>query len=278
MFIFKEWEIFCSQIFDLNIRSITALEALTLSKTSEKYLIVKHDVETNVEKALKLAQIENKYAVRATYYVQSYLLKNLNNVETLKKIKDLGHEVTYHYDVLDANSGNYDLAEKEFDETLLLFENFGFEVKTVCPHGNPVMERDGWSSNKDFFRNKKLNVKYSAIADIVINPEKFINHEMIYISDAGFGWKIISDISNNDNKGELEDTKLKGLSNIVALLSNQNKSFIISAHPHRWNRSKTLANVKKNLFFTLRFAVRTLTKIPIMNRVIGKFYYLAKKI
>lgn len=278
MFIFKEWEIFCSQISDLNIRSVTAFEALTLSKTSEKYLIVKHDVETNIEKALKIAQIENKYEVRGTYYVQSYLLKKLKNVEILKKIIDLGHEVTYHYDVLDANSGNYDLAEKEFDETLLLFENSGFDVKTVCPHGNPVMERDGWSSNKDFFRNEKLNEKYSSIADIVINPEKFINHEMIYISDAGFGWKIISDISNNDNMGEAEDKKLKGLSNIVSLLSDENKSFIISAHPHRWNSSKTLAYVKKNLFFTLRFAVRTLTKIPIMNKIIGKFYYLAKKI
>jgi len=278
MFIFKKWDIFCSQISDLNIKCVTAVEALTLSQTPERYIIVKHDVETNVEKALKLAEIENKYAIRATYYVQSYLLKNLSNVETLKKIKALGHEVTYHYDVLDSNNGNYDLAEKEFDETLLMFKEFGFEVKTVCPHGNPVMERDGWSSNKDLFRNEKLNKKYSAIADIVINPEKFINNEMVYISDAGFGWKIISDISNNDNEGVQKDIKLGGLSNIVDLFADGNKIFIISAHPHRWNSSKTLAHIKKNVFFTLRYSVRTLTKIPIMNKIIGKFYYLAKKI
>ena len=277
MFVYKEWDFFCSTIFNLNLKAITALEALTLSKTSEKYLIIKHDVETNVEKALMLAQIENKFSIRATYYVQSYLLNDNKNIKVLKEIKNLGHEVTYHYDVLDANNGDYDLAEKEFDKTLLQFENQGFKVETVCPHGNPVMERFGWSSNKDFFRNEKLNIKYSAIADIVINPEKFINNEMIYISDGGFGWKIISDISNNDNK-KGGDTKLKGLSNIVALLSDENKSFIISAHPHRWNSSKTLAYVKKNLFFILRFAVRTLTKIPIMNKVLGKFYYLAKKI
>jgi len=278
MFIFKEWEVFCSQIFDLNIKCVTAVEALSVSKTLERYVIIKHDVETNVGKALKLAQIENKYQLRATYYVQSYLLKDLSNVEILKKIKALGHEVTYHYDVLDSNNGNYELAEIEFDETLLRFKKLGFDVKTVCPHGNPVKERDGWSSNKDFFRNKRLNKKYAMIADIVINPEKFINSEMVYISDAGFGWKIISDISNNDNDGPINDAKLDGLSNVVNLFADVNKTFIISAHPHRWNNNKTLAHIKKNVFFTLRYTVRTLTKIPIMNRIIGKFYYLAKKI
>ncbi len=278
MFIFKEWELFCSQIVDLSIKCVTAEEALSFSKTSERYIIIKHDVETSVGKALKLAQIENKYQLRATYYVQSYLLKDLSNVEKLKKIKTLGHEVTYHYDVLDSNDGNYDLAEIEFDETLLRFKKLGFDVKTVCPHGNPVKERDGWSSNKDFFRNKRLNKKYAMIADIVINPEKFINSEMVYISDAGFGWKIISDITNNDTESVQNDMKLDGLDKVVGLLSEVNKTYIISAHPHRWNSNKTLAHINKNMFFTLRYIVRTLIKIPIMNRIIGKFYYLAKKI
>ena len=88
MFVYKEWEFFCSSIFNLNLKGITALEALTLSKTSEKYLIIKHDVETNVEKALMLAQIENKFSIRATYYVQSYLLNDNKNIKFLKEIKN----------------------------------------------------------------------------------------------------------------------------------------------------------------------------------------------
>ena len=279
MFVYKEWEFFCSAIFKLNLNAITAKEALKLSKTSEKYLIIKHDVETNVDKALKLALIENKFAIKATYYVQSYLLNDNKNIEVLKKIKKLGHEVTYHYDVLDANKGNYTLAEKEFDITLMRFEEQGFKVETVCPHGNPVMERTGWSSNKDFFRNKKLNSKYSNISDIVINPEKFINSEMVYISDAGFGWKIISDISNNDKAGTVKDKKIEGLKDVVDILSfNNNITLIISAHPHRWNSNEVFASFKKNLFFSLKFTVQKLTKIPFMNKLIGKFYYLAKKI
>ena len=208
MFVYKDWEIFCLKIKKLGIKSITAFDALKYSKTKENYVIIKHDVETNVKKALKLAYIENKFGLKATYYVQSYLLENEDNTRNLKKILNLGHEVTYHYDVLDSNNGNFQDAQIEFDKTLIEFEKLGMKVKTVCPHGNPVKKRSGWSSNKDFFRNKFIKTRYFEIADIVVNTEKFINNELIYISDAGFEWKKITDISNNDNI-ESKDEKLK---------------------------------------------------------------------
>ena len=277
MFVYKEWERFCSKIYNLDVKCATAYEALELSKFPDQYVIIKHDVETNVEKALKLASIENKYNIRATYYVQSYLIESIKNIKLLKEIHKLGHEVTYHYDTLDSNNGDFKLAELEFDKTLMKFKNLGMEVKTVCPHGNPIKERSGWSSNKDFFRNEVLNSKYSEIADIVINPEKFINKEMIYISDAGFGWKRIADISNND-KNKSEDKELKGLNDVINLIQDKSKSLIISAHPHRWGKYEISAFFHRNVFFTLRSTVRILTKIPFLNKFISKFYYLAKKI
>jgi hypothetical protein len=277
MFVYREWERFCSKIYNLNVKCVTAYEALELSKFPDQYVIIKHDVETNVEKALKLASIENKYNIRSTYYVQSYLIESIKNIKLLKEIHKLGHEVTYHYDTLDSNNGDFKLAELEFDKTLLKFKNLGMEVKTVCPHGNPIKERSGWSSNKDFFRNEALNSKYSEIADIVINPEKFINKEMIYVSDAGFGWKRITDISNND-KNKSEDKELKGLNDVINLIQDKNKSLIISAHPHRWGKYKISAFFHRNVFFTLRSTARILTKIPFLNKFISKFYYLAKKI
>jgi|TARA_B110000908_G_C10140209_1_gene396418 hypothetical protein len=277
MFIYKEWEIFCSKIKKLGIKSVTAFEALEYSKSKENYVIIKHDVETNAKKALKLAIIENKYDLKATYYVQSYLIENEDNIKILKKISRLGHEVTYHYDVLDSNNGNFSNAEIEFDETLIKFENLGMKVKTVCPHGNPVKKRSGWSSNKDFFRNKFINSKYFEIVDIVINPEKFINNELIYISDAGFGWKKITDISNNDHS-QSKDEKLKNLNSVVNLIQDRSKTIIISAHPHRWGKFKATAFLHRTIFFTLRITVRILTKVSFFKKIISKFYYLAKKI
>ena len=277
MFVYREWENFCSKIHNLNFNCITAFDALEVSKSSMHYAIIKHDVETNIEKALQLAIIENKYQINSTYYVQSYLIESEKNIKLLKRISELGHEVTFHYDVLDSNNGNYKLAELEFDKILSKFESLGMKVKTVCPHGNPVKERHGWSSNKDFFRNKKLNKKYAEIADIVVNPEKFINKEMIYISDAGYGWKKISNISSND-KDQSIDEKIDGLDNIISLIKEGSKTVIISAHPHRWRRFAFFAFINKNIFFILRYITKKLIKINILNKIISKFYYLAKKI
>lgn len=278
MFIYKNWERFCSDVSKLGIETYTALEALSISSENRNYIIIKHDVETSVQKALIIAEIENKYNIKTTYYVQSYLLDSRDNLEFLKRIKSLGHEITYHYDVLDSNRGDWKLAISEFNSTLVKFEENGFEVKTVCPHGNPVMQRDGWSSNKDFFRNEDVKNLYPEVSDIVINPEKFGTTNFSYVSDAGYGWKIIADISNNDKGFFIKDKEIKNLDELVQLISKNEKSFIISAHPHRWRKYGAIVSIIKISFFLLRFIVLTLMKIPFLNKFIGKFYYLAKKI
>lgn len=277
MFVYKEWDRFCSKLKNKNINCLTAFNAIEAAKTNLNYIIIKHDVETNVKKALKIAQIENKYNIKSTFYVQSYLINTHRNVKLLKKICSLGHEVTYHYDVLDSNKGNYDLAIMEFEKTVLKFNKLFQPVKTVCPHGNPVMKRNGWSSNKDFFRNKKIKKKFSHIKDIVINPEKFINKELAYISDAGFDWKLITSISENDRDLSVNKS-LNNLDNVFTLIDDETKSVILSSHPHRWVQSKNIAKLKKYVFFAIRSLTLKLVKIPILKTLLGKFYYLAKKI
>ena len=278
MFVYKNWEFFCSKIKELEIKTYTAAEAILASKQNNRFVIIKHDVETNVNKALIIAQIENKFDIKTTFYVQSYLLNSIKNIRILKEIQALGHEVTYHYDVLDSNSGNWDLAISEFNSNIVKFKENGFEIKTVCPHGNPVMSRDGWNSNKDFFRNEEIANYYPNIYDIVISPEKFGKKDVCYVSDAGYGWKIISNISNNDRESNITDHSIENINKLIELILQNKNCFIISTHPHRWRRYSFTVYIIKALFFILRFIVRKLTKITFINKLISKFYYLAKKI
>jgi len=275
MFIYKNWDKFCSKLV-LQTKCITSTEALSIDGSFD-YVVIKHDVETNVQKALNLAVIENKYGISATYYVQLYLLESKDNISILKKIQSLGHEVTYHYDVLDANNGDWIKAEHEFVYALDKFAKNGFEVRTVCPHGNPVKERVGWNSNKDFFRNKIIREKYNYITDIVLDVNKFGKEKLSYISDAGYGWKLISDISNNDKAGTVPDVELNNLDSVLELVKS-GETLIISSHPHRWYSNGTEVMFRVYLFKSLRFTVNTITKIPLMNKVLSRFYFLAKKI
>lgn len=277
MFLYKQWDKFCQNLKNRGIISTPASTLLKL-KADEPFVVLKHDVETNPKKALRLAQIESKYSHKGSYYVQAYLLKNSKSVSILKKIQDLGHEVSYHHDVMDSNKGNLIKAKEEFCKNVETFKRHGFNVETVCQHGNPVIERKGYSSNRDFFRDHSIEQLFDNISDIMVNFKTKMNADYIYISDAGYGWKIIYDPENNDIVDSSEkDINLCDLDEVLKLIGNQNP-VIVSTHPHRWNNNIAIAKFKNITFKFIKFSAKCISKIPFINKLMGKFYFLAKKI
>ncbi|MBA6364329.1 hypothetical protein H4J56_03415 [Colwellia sp. BRX8-4] len=241
---------------------------------TEIWISIKHDVETNVERAYQIAVIEARYSIRATYFVQSDLLEG--NKALLHSIAKLGHEVTYHYDVLDANTGDMKLAIDEFAETVIKFEDAGFPVTSVCPHGNPLMNRNGWNSNKDFFRDTKVASHFSNIFDLVVQGKEKIKSDYKYVSDAGFGFKVITDIVGNDQNPS-QDVAIANIDELTNL-TQSNGSVIISTHPHRWVNSSFLASFAKARFIIIRRVALLASKSKILKKIMSKFYFLAKKI
>jgi hypothetical protein len=270
MFIYSYWDEICKEL-STNFNIIKAEEILNNLET-KKWLVVKHDVETDVLKALNLAKIENKHGIKATYYVQADLLKK--NEKYLQEIASLGHEVTYHYDVLDSCDGDYTKASKEFKKYLDEFSKLGFKVKTVCPHGNPIKIRNGWSSNKDFFKNKKVNVVFSNILDIVVHLPSILKKEYAYISDAGYSFKKIVNIYDNDknNKGDIELGK-----NLISIMQELNH-IILSTHPHRWESNSFNFVFKVGIFKLIRYIAKKLASIHFLKKIMSKYYYLAKRV
>jgi hypothetical protein len=272
MFIYSVWDSICLEISQ-KYKTITISDILKYDKDTN-WIAIKHDVETNVSKALSLAQIENKYNIKATYYIQADLVDA--NYKILQEIQSLGHEVTYHYDVLDANGGDIKKSIEDFKSNMKLFKKYGFKVATVCPHGNPVMIRDGWNSNKDFFRNKEVQSLFPDILDMVVQLPIKLYYNYTYISDAGYGFKQISNISNNDIKND-GDIDIKDSKELLDIISS-NSNVILSTHPHRWEKNALKFILNIYIFKVLRVVARTVSKIPILKNIISRYYYLAKKI
>lgn len=275
IFVYRKWEEICRRLKEKGLQSIPACE---VKSDSGNYVVLKHDVETDVQRAHKIAQIEKKYGHRGSYYVQAYLLSNNKNVELLFEMQQMGHEVSYHYDVLDYCKGNMEKADVEFEKNLNLFRSKGLRVVTVCQHGNPIIERNGYSSNRDFFRNSSIRVKYIDIADIMVNFKEKFSTDYLYFSDAGRMFKLIydpinNDIINSDDKNILFDSVDELLNGLDKEIGN-----IISIHPHRWMQSATLYLCTKWTFKVLKTAAKIMAKIPAFNRLMSKYYYLAKKI
>lgn len=275
-FLYKEWETFCRELDKKNIHSITAEKVF--EGNNDVYLVLKHDVETKPQKALRMAQIEARYSHYGTYYFQAYLL-NKKNEKIIKSISDLGHEVSYHYDVLDACKGNIDKAIIEFERNKNIFEKYGYPIKTVCQHGNPIVKRTGYTSNRDFFRNEKVQQKYSGMADIMVNFKQKASTEYDYISDAGMGFKWIFDPINNDvTPSDNKNVAIGNLDNIIKFMEENKRSVFISIHPHRWTKNAFGAAMKNFCFKTIRYVAKILCRIPFMKKLMEKYYYLAKKL
>lgn len=273
IFLYKYWDQFCRELEEEAIVSIPARE---VNGTMASFLVLKHDIENTVPRAFKLADIEHKYGHRGSYYVHAYLLDDPKNIELLKKMQGMGHEISYHYDVMDSSHGNIDKAVVEFEKNRKRFEELGFHIETVCQHGNPVVERVGYTSNRDFFRNKKIQEVYPTIADIMVDYKTKYQTDYTYYSDAGRRFNLIFDPINNDVVNS--DDKNTAYEDLNELLTALDSKAIISTHPHRWTDSAASYMVKEIIFKIVKSCAKVMMKVPVLKKIMSRYYYLAKKI
>ena len=276
MLLYRRWEAFCKTLQEKKISSTTAAAVLA-GKAKEPFTVLKHDVETNVKKAYAIAKIEHRYGHCGSYYVQAYLLRSPKNVALLQKMQAMGHEITYHYDVLDFAKGDMTLAMAEYAKNLALFEENGFAVKTVCQHGNPVVERVGYTSNRDFFRSDRVQALYPTVADVMVDLKRKAATDYTYYSDAGRRFKMIFDPLEND-RVDSEDKNVP-FEDLGALLMHcEGRNAIISMHPHRWGRSAVCSVARTCIFRVIRACAKLAMKVPILKKFMSRYYHLAKKL
>ena len=275
IFLYKKWNDFCRE---LSLRGRKSIPAREVSRSNNKYIVLKHDVENNVSRAYKMAKIESNYGHRGSFYVQAHLMKDPKNVKLLSQMKEMGHEVSYHYDVMDSNKGNIRDAITEFAHNKQVFESYGFEINTVCQHGNPIIERVGYTSNRDFFRNDDVRKMYSNIVDIMVNFKEQANTDYTYYSDAGRKFKMIYDPINNDIVNSDDKNIVYNDLNALLFAIEKGENCIVSTHPHRWASTAVPYLAKFYLFQMIKWVAKILVKIPAFKKVMSRYYYLAKKI
>ena len=160
---------------------------------------------------------------------------------------------------------------------MAVFKKCGFSPKTLCQHGNPVVQRVGYTSNRDFFRNEKIRAIYPTLSDIMVNFKEVAAVDYTYFSDAGRKFKLIFDPINNDVINS--DDKNLPFDDVYALYPYiEDGNCIISMHPHRWTKSAFVYVAKTFVFKAIRFVAKILIKIPFLEKLFSKYYYLAKKL
>lgn len=147
------------------------------SPNEGKTVVLRHDVDELAWNALKMAQLEHKHGIRATYFFR--IVKQSNVPDVIKQIVTLGHEVGYHYEDLALAQGDEAKAIASFEKNLEYFRKY-YPVKSVCMHGSSTSIYD----NRLLWKNHSLG-EFGLVGE----PYLSIDFEKVfYLTDTGYAW------------------------------------------------------------------------------------------
>jgi len=167
------------------------------------YLILRHDIDISLPAALKMAQIERDLGVKSTYFVlfssEFYNVLEADNVDILRQVLKLGHEIGLHY-----HPAQYRLYNQKPKKTLeieieLLEHLVGRKIYGIARHG--PWDRDPFAGIKKY-----------------INANHPYLRGDLFVHESGRAW-----------------SPLHGL---VNLLNNPPKRVQLLTHPENWQEDK----------------------------------------
>jgi hypothetical protein len=218
----------CTTIVESDYTTLTFNRYFSSNSLPDKFVIIRHDVDRKPEQALKMAQIEKDLRITSTYYFRK--TSRVFKPDIIKAIIDLGHEIGYHYEVLDQAKGDFEKGMRIFEQELKDFRKI-CDVKTICMHGNPLSRwynRDLWKRYdfRDF--------------GIIGEPYLSIDYKNIfYLTDTGRNWNSrfsMKDIVNTNVNNTVKETN--STDDVIRKIKKGNIEHIcIVAHPERWRDS-----------------------------------------
>ncbi len=140
-------------------------------------IILRHDVDARKLHSLQFAHIQHEFSITGTYYFR--MIRQSYDVELVREIEGMGHEIGYHYEDMDFANGDPKKAIELFEKNLNKLRTVA-NVKTVCMHGSPLSRYD----------NRSLWKHYD-YRDFGIIAEPYFDvdfRKVFYLTDTGRRW------------------------------------------------------------------------------------------
>ncbi len=213
--------------------TVTDSQCKDLLDKNLKFIILRHDVELQFERAWEMAKVENDLGGVGTYYIR--LLPNHYNREIVKKLYEFGNEIGYHYDDVAACHGNHKKAFERFNKNLSSLRTIA-PVNTISMDGSPLSKYD----NRDIWKKydyKQLGIIAEPYFDIDFN-------DLYYITDTGRKWDghlvNVRDKATKDNpltNPEFLKLRYHSTQDIIDAVNAGTfpKKAMLNFHPQRWH-------------------------------------------
>ncbi len=131
---------YVSIINKLRAYGYTPIRFCDVSDKIDNPVIIRHDVDLDLQKAVELAVYEKEEMISSTYFVlitsDYYNIFSRNNIKNVKNLMKLGHEIGLHFDVTvyEDNMAIDCLVEKVIKEIRLLEDIIEKGVKSISWH------------------------------------------------------------------------------------------------------------------------------------------------
>ncbi len=104
-----------------------------------RHLLLRHDVDMCLRRAVRLAEVEAELGVSASYFIlvntEMYNIGSNAGRQSLRRLLDLGHEVGLHFDAAHVRENDLDTLTREVDrESSILEMQMGHPVRVVTFH------------------------------------------------------------------------------------------------------------------------------------------------
>jgi hypothetical protein len=191
-FRFADLERNFTEVLENGYRVIACEEYLAhrRERRTERVLVNRVDIDVSCKKARRLARIFNALGIRASFFVrlhaEEYNPFAFENYRCLKYIRDSGHEIGYHSEVMDEAAIWDESAEACLRRDVdVLGKMLGVVVRGIASHGGMT-----GINNLDFWRDRKpsdFGLLYEAYDS---QPEFGLFHNSLYVSDSEWTqWK-----------------------------------------------------------------------------------------
>ncbi len=163
--------------------------------TVRKFVLWRHDCDYSINKAYKLAKIENKLNVKGTYFLNPhcrfYNIFEIEQTKLIKKIIQLGHDIGLHFDAEFYDIKNVRELEQKINLEKKILENFFDHKITVFSFHNP-----------DKFTLGLQKQKYGGLINCY---SKKLKESVSYCSDSNGYWRHsrLTDFIEEENEKNL---------------------------------------------------------------------------
>ena len=178
------------------------------------FLVLRHDIDVSLLAALKMAEMETDLGIKSTYFVlfssNFYNVLEGKNVEILRQISKLGHEVGLHYDPSQYRSYNRNPKKTLKIEIQLLEHLLNRGVYSIARHG--PWDKDPFATTKEY-----INANHPSM------------RRDVFVHDSSRAWTPLQDL--------------------FKLLNNPPRRVQLLTHPENWQEDKLSREALLDRFF-----------------------------